>query len=241
LPAVQTCPECGDTGWKPTSRPDGSPAVAACACRDAAPAPARLEDIGVPRKEAERARFDRFFNVSRPLERAKGVVYKWADSFPDVKGGLLLHGPVGVGKTHLAVALLRHILLERGIAVKARFEYVPRLLREVQHERNDLLLIDERRLAEVTRAEIVVLDQLGADTGWGQRVQERFLYILNRCIQGNGFLICTTAFPLEAAQQSTLADQITVRGVSLLHEACRVVPMAGEDYRDKVINPGLSV
>lgn len=241
MPAVQTCPHCGDTGWKPTSRPDGSAAVAVCSCREAAAPPTRLRDIGVPSAEAERARFNRFFSVSAALERAKGIVQKWADSFPDVKGGLLLHGPAGVGKTHLTVALLHHILLERGISVAARFEYVPRLLREVQRVWNDPLLIDERRLKVVTRAEIVVLDQLGADTGWDPRVQERFLYLLNRIVRSNAFVICTTAFPLQATKQATLADQISVRGVSLLHEVCRVVPMPGEDYRDKVINPGLSV
>ena len=57
-----------------------------------------------------------------------------------------------------------------------------------------------------------------------------------------GFLICTTAFePKEIELQRTLDDQITVRGVSLLREACRFVRMPGEDYRDKVISPGLSV
>ena len=158
----------------------------ACGCRDVVRGPTRLEEIGVPPSVAGRSQFDFFFNVSPELERAKHIVYKWADSYPDVKAGLVLHGPAGVGKTHLAVAALRHILFERGIVVRARYESVPHLLREVQRVWNDQLLLDERRLAGLARAEIVVLDQLGADTGWDQRVQERLLYILNRCILGGG-------------------------------------------------------
>ncbi len=241
MPAVQTCPDCGDTGWKPASRADGSPAVLACGCRDAVRGPTRLEEIGVSAGYGERMRFDTFDDIAGAPKRVKQIVFKWADSYPDVKAGLLISGPAGVGKTHLAVAALHHILLERKIAVRARFEYVPRLLRDVQRVWNDPLLTDERRLAALARAEILVLDEVGADTGWDERVQERFLYVLNRCIQGGAFLICTTAFPLQAAKQATLDKQITVRGVSLLHEVCRVVRMPGNDYRGNVINPGLDV
>lgn len=241
MPAVQTCPDCGDTGWKPSSRPDGLPAVAACTCRDAAPGPVRLEDIGVPPSIAREARFDYFYKVGR-LGSTLDTARKWADSFPDVKGGLVLHGAAGVGKTHLAVSILRHIIIERGISVTARFEYVPHLLRKVQRVWNDPLLLNERLLAALARTEIVVLDELGADSGWDERVQERLLYILNRCIQGGAVLICTTVFQPEPVElQKTLMDQITTRGVSLLRGACRFVQVRGEDYRDKVINPRLSV
>lgn len=239
--APERCETCGDTGWKPVSRPDGSSAVQACGCQVGMRPPSRLDQIGVPPYFCERARFDYFDEISAPLRRAKQVVRKWADSYPDVKAGLLLSGPAGVGKTHLAVAALRHILFERGIAVTARFEYLPRLLREMQGAWKDPSLTEESRLAPVRRAEIVVLDQLGADMG-SPRVEERLLYILNRCFHSGGFLICTTAYSQRpAAREAGLADQITVRAVSLLREACRFVEMPGEDYRDKVISPGLSV
>ena len=239
LPAVQACPECGDTGWKPTSRADGSPAVLACGCKNAMRVPPRLEDIGVPARYANRCASipSTRFPVRRSAQGDRPQVGRF---YPDVKAGLLLSGPAGIGKTHLAVAALHHILFERRIAVRARFENVPQLLSELQGAWKDPSLTEEARLATVTRAEIVVLDQLGAGLG-NPRMEERLLYVLNRCFHTGNFLICTTAFPVRAAKlEKGLAEQITVRGVSLLREACRFVQMRGEDYRDKVITPGRS-
>ena len=201
--------------------------------------------MGVPPRFREGARFDYFEEISPPLNRAKATVRKWADAYPDVKAGLVLTGPAGVGKTHLAVAALRHILLDRKIAVRARFVYLPQLLREVQGVWKDSTLTEERLLASVTGAEIVVLDQLGAGmpSGWagGGWVAEKLLYILTRCFTGGGLLLCTTVYPLAPSGQETgLGEQITTRAVSLLREACRFVRMPGDDYRDTVLIHGPS-
>ena len=42
------------------------------------------------------------------------MAYKLVREYPAVERGLLLVGPCGVGKTHLAVAIL-HGLMEKGV------------------------------------------------------------------------------------------------------------------------------
>ena len=193
----------------------------------------------MPAKFRSGATFGDFDELGPSLRRARETVERWADAYPDVRAGLLLSGAAGVGKTHLAVSALHRILRERRIAVRVRFAHVTTLLYRIRDTWSEADVSEERILGPVCSAELLVLDQLGAVSGaWAE---EKVLYILNRAFTGGARLLCTTAFPFRAPRgESVLADRITPSGASLLREACREIRVSGDDYRDTVLQPGLS-
>src|SRR6185312_16589354 len=93
----------------------------------------------------------------------------FVDSYPvDTDGkGLLFIGSLGVGKTHLAVGVLRRLIQERG--VRGIFCDYGALLKEIQRSFNPRNNITEFDLLEpILSAEVLVLDDLGAQkpTDW---------------------------------------------------------------------------
>src|SRR5580658_5507574 len=97
----------------------------------------------------------------RSLAQAKLVVHRFAGEFPvGSEHGLLLMGPCGVGKTHLAVAALKEIIL-RGHS--GLFYDYRELLKEIQDSYNPENQATEMGVLEpVLRAEILVLDDIGS-------------------------------------------------------------------------------
>jgi DNA replication protein DnaC len=144
--------------------------------------------------------------------------------------GLLFMGTVGVGKTHLAVSILKG-LIERGF--DCLFYEFGSLLKEIQDSYNPVSQTSEMGvLAPVYQTEVLVLDELGAakPTDW---VRDTMAQIINARYNDKKLTIFTTNY-LDARKnerEETLEDRIGVRLRSRLYEMCRTVSIEGEDHR----------
>jgi DNA replication protein DnaC len=153
-----------------------------------------------------------------------------AMEYPAVDHGLVLSGTVGVGKTHLAVSVLK-ALTERGFG--CLFYEFGTLLKEIQDSYNsDTRTSELRVLSPVLDAEILVLDELGASkpTDW---VRDTMAHIINTRYNDRKLTIFTTNYLDERINErdETLEDRIGVRLRSRLYEMCRTVVITGADYR----------
>ena len=249
---TETCPICGDTGWKTVTNGKQREAVR-CECRvkgrggrllEAAHIPPRYEhcDLGTFEYDAEDKHQASIF-------RARTFAGRFVEDYPIEKTGLLFVGSVGVGKTHLAVGILKDLIREKGI--HCLFCDYRELLKSIQNSYNPSVQATEMEiLRPVFDAEVLVLDELGAvrSTEW---VFDTVNYILNSRYNENKTTIITTNFPDRpeqdksedgnprsysaadrAARSETLGDRIGERMRSRLHEMCKKVEIEGSDYRE---------
>lgn len=162
--------------------------------------------------------------------RAFNLAYRVVLEYPAVERGLLLAGPCGVGKTHLAAAIIRG-LIERG--VPCLFYEFGALLREIQDSYNKESNTSELGvLAPVYEAEVFVLDESGASkpTDW---VRDTLRQIIGTRYNDRRLTIFTTNYADARRQPSeeTLEERVGARLRSRLYEMCRTVMIEGEDYR----------
>ena len=105
------CPHCDDTGWKPVEE-KGARRVVRCDCWRDQVGHKRLAEANIP-KRYQHCTIANFSAYNESLERAAEIAERFARTFPVVDKGLFLEGDPGVGKTHLAVAVLSQVSARR--------------------------------------------------------------------------------------------------------------------------------
>jgi DNA replication protein DnaC len=239
--SVDVCPLCEGTGWKSVSI-GSDRRVARCDCRLQARTKTLLAAARIPKRyeHCELSNFE-FDGPHRALASSRLAACKFVEEYPVDSTGLLLIGSIGVGKTHLAVGIIKELVLSKNIA--CLFYDYRELLKQIQNSYNDSVKATELDvLRPVFETEVLVLDELGAvkPTEW---VWDTVSLILNTRYNDNRTTIITTNFddrpaaavagPRGAAREETLGDRIGERMRSRLHEMCRIIKMEGEDFRQK--------
>jgi DNA replication protein DnaC len=219
------CPKCYGTGMEIVP----GQGARRCACRTSISPQSQFASVRLPR------RYDGFHFASyKPQTPSQVAAFQFAQSlakeYPAVDRGLLLMGNVGVGKTHLAVSILKG-LTERGF--DCLFYEFGSLLKEIQDSYNPNTQASELGvLAPVLNADILVLDELGASkpTDW---VRDTMAHIVNSRYNDRKLTIFTTNYMDDRRneREEVLEDRIGTRLRSRLYEMCKTVLMDGRDYR----------
>jgi DNA replication protein DnaC len=189
---------------------------------------------------------------NRSLGQAKLVVHRFAEEFPvGSENGLLLMGPCGAGKTHLAVSALKQIV-QRGH--NGLFYDYRELLKHIQDSYNAESQSTEMSVLEpVLKAELLVLDDVGSSKPslWAL---ETVGHVLNtRYNEKRVTLLTTNYLDSDAAGGSaaassrvaglrapsiedSLTERVGKRIRSRLYEMCRTVEITAPDYRKEIRN-----
>lgn len=164
-----------------------------------------------------------FENDDRKLPTISDAMQRYVENFPKyLKGGkgLLMHGPVGTGKTYYASCIANR-LIDRGYDVK--MTNFARLANQIQGTFEKQEVIDE-----LSDYHLVVIDDLGAERQSEYMQEIVFNIIDSRYRSGLPFII-TTNLPMSEIKQPK--DIRCSRIYDRIIERCFPVEVAGVSRR----------
>jgi DNA replication protein DnaC len=231
------CARCDDTGWRPVDD-NGIRRVVRCDCWRDRVGQQRLADANIPARYRH-CTLDNFSAYNESLERAVDLARRVANGFPVVNRGLFLEGQPGVGKTHLAVAVLKHAIESTG--ARGLFYDTRDLLRVIRSTYDPSIRTTELEiLRPVMQVDLLVLDDLGAEKT-SEWVEETMNLIVNTRYNERRLSIFTSNYAdiPDDTDPNSLLFRIGHRMRSRLHEMCEFVVMDGADYREMPTNGGV--
>jgi DNA replication protein DnaC len=215
---------------------EGRKSAHPCVCRAATIARARLDSAGIPQRYRD-CTLENVSDNTGTLTNARARAREFVDSYPAVEAGLLLVGPSGRGKTHLACAILSELVVTKA-ATGLYVDFSDLLMKIQTSFRPDADFSKESVLTPYAEAEILVLDELGASKphAW---VLDVLYSLLNSRYNRKKVTIATSNFEDEpdaaSGERERLEDRIGYRLRSRLYEMCLMVPLRGGDFRKDVL------
>lgn len=193
-----------------------------------------LELLERERKAAERrlkaARFaahkllDEFDFAARPSVNKPLVLELMKGEYLDKRENILLVGPSGTGKTHLAISL--------GMAAcsqgcKVRFFRVTELITLLLEAKEDKQLL--RMRSQLGKLDLLILDELGYVPA-SKAGAELFFDVIAAAYERNS-LIVTTNLPFENWTEVLGSERLTGAALDRLTHRCHILETKGESYR----------
>jgi DNA replication protein DnaC len=255
--AAEVCSVCDGTGWKFSGQ---DRRVVRCDCRLKSRGDALLAAARIPKRyeHCELSNYE-FDGPHAHLVKARMAACRFVEEYPLDGTGLLFTGNIGVGKTHLAVGIIKELMRNKGVG--CLFCDYRELLKTIQDSYSPSVQATEMGiLRPVFDAEVLLIDELGAATT-SEWIFDTVAFILNTRYNTQKTVIITTNFDnlppaspshrpgedvdlFKAKAQSkvkaeaeavargySLGDRITERMRSRLHEMCRIIKMEGADFR----------
>lgn len=237
----KVCPECKGTGWV-LKEYNGKFTAKRCKCFHNRKSKVLLEQAGIP-KRYQNCTFKNFEIHNDSHRHALKISKQFVKNYPIQDVGLLFIGPCGVGKTHLAIAILKECIEKKGVS--CYFCDFRELIRNIQRSySSDSPMSEQELLTPVFEKEILILDELGAKrtTAW---VEETVFYVINHRYNHKKLTIFTSNYldteeeedtrsTMFKEKEDSLVDRIGFRLRSRIYEMCKVVEMEGPDYRKKI-------